>query len=1122
VEAADLHVQVDSRELSRIRHLLSGEHDHARCRGCGGVLSTVIAVVVTGDGWVVPEALDPLGHPPPSSVMSRSREQLAADGRWPREAIADTPAAEARPRVAEHLAAHLDSVIADLISAPTDDYLAVVQQRPADLTAEAMLAAQLWREELLAPSSLAVAPNDLDDRLARFQALTLAVIAAEVAEDGQATLAEMLDRYVRADLILPTTANLLSRYVHGLPWPEVSGPSQWTLSAVLASASRAAHQPDPDPMRTAQAYVRFGWAYDKDPADPTLARLALPDTQVRALLDVDALTDVASRLIDADTGAMPRLQRVLAAAALPRLLRTIAGSTPRSSELPLQALLAGLERAYHQHPSPRQLGQGLNYVLQALRSRGPSLVLKAVNRALELAEGSDEARALVLIQFGAALKELRQPQLFLDRVGREAEPWEQHLAPEMRLALAIERCNALRLTGQQRHARRLLEEVRHLPANDDDRRILALNLAILQRETGAPDTALTTLEQLLEQVTQQDARFEVLQALASARQFVGDGTGAVAALEQALTEATGRHPPEAARIRADLATWRAAAGQPIGDLSDLDSDAARDPRVVLGYGAAIAAALERSPGTLDRGTVDRVTTLLQAARKQAERAGDRSVQANALRVLGAIYDQLADPQAASAWQSLVDLRGAADADPVELAALAHHRLQSGDVDAARTLLAGVPAALVNELGEITDLGAVLDATGRLRAKLRDLADDVLRLPQPTPGDIRLVAELQRDALGQVVTLARNRASRQTETISVLNDPSSDATPSPLADPPQRLYVLEWLETRSGLVGYLSSSGRGQPAAFTSVSAIPGDPGQLARRMRTRLNGWRTDRAGEPLDYRPWRDVEQWLHALLPDATDGDHLIVIENEVLAGLPWHAVTDSRWTTSYSPGWHDLIRARDNPRRPHHRISLVSVPAYGESADLISAFATAIHQTQQRSHQQGTQLHLLEGIAATRERVFAALNHADLAILQCHGLQMPRDTALMVAADGHLPPQTAAGVDRRTRHRISWRDLQGLSSAPDVVLSAACSSGATLVRGLGERLGLYGALRHAGTRAVVAPAWDCHPTDVLPLLDRVHALISTGTRLAPAVKQASAEAETDRPPWRARMLAIEGDWT
>jgi len=135
-----------------------------------------------------------------------------------------------------------------------------------------------------------------------------------------------------------------------------------------------------------------------------------------------------------------------------------------------------------------------------------------------------------------------------------------------------------------------------------------------------------------------------------------------------------------------------------------------------------------------------------------------------------------------------------------------------------------------------------------------------------------------------------------------------------------------------------------------------------------------------------------------------------------------------------------------------------------------------------------------------------------------------ALMLAVDGELPTQhaVAAASASQVRHRYSWRDAQHISRPPAYVLSAACSTGVSLIAGLGERLGLYGALRLRGTRAVVAPAWDTVADDVLIILDDVAARYLAGEgSLARCLRLASEQAGMSLARWRAWPLAIEGDW-
>jgi hypothetical protein len=100
--------------------------------------------------------------------------------------------------------------------------------------------------------------------------------------------------------------------------------------------------------------------------------------------------------------------------------------------------------------------------------------------------------------------------------------------------------------------------------------------------------------------------------------------------------------------------------------------------------------------------------------------------------------------------------------------------------------------------------------------------------------------------------------------------------------------------------------------------------------------------------------------------------------------------------------------------------------------------------------------------------------------------------------------------------------LTAAPTAVFSAAYSSGQAYVQGLGERLGLFGALRRRGTRSLVAPRWDIDPEIVLPILDEVmEAHLKEGWDLDEALTSASSRASLSQPKWLACALALEGSW-
>jgi len=148
-------------------------------------------------------------------------------------------------------------------------------------------------------------------------------------------------------------------------------------------------------------------------------------------------------------------------------------------------------------------------------------------------------------------------------------------------------------------------------------------------------------------------------------------------------------------------------------------------------------------------------------------------------------------------------------------------------------------------------------------------------------------------------------------------------------------------------------------------------------------------------------------------------------------------------------------------------------------------------------------------------------------CHGYvnAEEEEVALMFACDGALPLGVAVASQSpgSQRHRFSWRDVADIKVGPAAIFSAACSSGAAHLVGVGERLGLLTRLRSVGTRSLVAPQWDTPPEVLLPILDDAleQYLRKDGT-LAQAVRAACKTAESTAPRWLAWALTTEGDWT
>jgi hypothetical protein len=190
--------------------------------------------------------------------------------------------------------------------------------------------------------------------------------------------------------------------------------------------------------------------------------------------------------------------------------------------------------------------------------------------------------------------------------------------------------------------------------------------------------------------------------------------------------------------------------------------------------------------------------------------------------------------------------------------------------------------------------------------------------------------------------------------------------------------------------------------------------------------------------------------------------------------------------------------------------------------TAAETAIRAEAQR---RGLELAIVTGLQADTSGVLDLLSDTDVATVLCHGLIDPArpELALLVASDRQLPSQhpIAAGSRHGQAHQLTWCALQTIKRGPAIVLSGACSTSQGPFGGMGERLGLFGALRSRGTRTVIAPACDAVAADMLTQLAEVRSLLLDGLPAAAAVKHVGDRQATRLPTWRARTLGLEGNW-
>jgi hypothetical protein len=199
--------------------------------------------------------------------------------------------------------------------------------------------------------------------------------------------------------------------------------------------------------------------------------------------------------------------------------------------------------------------------------------------------------------------------------------------------------------------------------------------------------------------------------------------------------------------------------------------------------------------------------------------------------------------------------------------------------------------------------------------------------------------------------------------------------------------------------------------------------------------------------------------------------------------------------------------------------------ESNEVLQALQQSAQQHRLVAHQLGISLVAVEGTQCDRHAFKRMMTQVAVAKILCHGfVDVDGEVALMLAHQGSLPlaDSVASGGELGRQHRLSWRDLQNWPATPQIVFSAACSSGISRLAGLGERLGIYNAMAPHGTRAMIAPEWDIVAEAVLPVLDDcINRYLVDEMPLGAALFSACRAAEQHLPRWLAWALVLEGDW-
>ncbi len=805
----------------------------------------------------------------------------------------------------------------------------------------------------------------------------------------------------------------------------------------------------------------------------------------------------------------------------PKLLdQLLAANPPASPEEAIEATIGALRAARHFFSNQFSADD-----LEAL-----------ADAALQRLPDTDVARAEVNAWVGSALKDLREPERFLRRVGETIQPSEENLPRQTQISLWTERGTALRLARNPQAARAVYERVAKLfegRPDSRDARIARRNLAIALRETGAPDLALGMLQEQLPLAAGEE-RLSLLDNLGATHLALGQVAEARKCYEAALELAAGPFERERARFAAALEATLAfedSAENTIRRLLQRPAPKAEDEAAVFAEASAWLMALHNAEDielVNSDEAKDRTEELMDALfdlSDRAQRAGDVQLRLMAVAALCQLADLYELPQATEMWDDLnqLSLDAGRGLDPRALLALARIAYRDGAVSSGRAFLEMIPGALMTRVGGVQQLDLAVESLRDLGWMFSRATRAVIEQPQASLADARLAAEVSRDAIRRTMQIGYQRSDDAVAFVSPTDEQLAALTP-----PDGAVGVIEWIDIGIATAMLLTTINQDRRVASTWLQLPEIDLDKLRGRILSKLNNWTLLRPGDPFELKEWREFERWVATeIAQHLPDESHLAIIEHEDLSGFPWHVAAAPRWTCSYASGWNALLNLPMSGDRTDQTVGVALAPAFDESAEMAAALRDSAERTAAFAASRGLPFVAAYEKECDRERLRELLETREIVKLLCHGYVSAeeREVALMIAANGQLPlklPQAADSPAGRV-HRFSWRQIAELKRAPRLIFSAACSSARAHIAGQGERLGLFPPLRERGANAMVAPGWKIEAPVFGILDDAIETYLAGDISLARALRAAcrKAEAQDRVPRWLAWSLTIEGDW-
>jgi CHAT domain-containing protein len=205
--------------------------------------------------------------------------------------------------------------------------------------------------------------------------------------------------------------------------------------------------------------------------------------------------------------------------------------------------------------------------------------------------------------------------------------------------------------------------------------------------------------------------------------------------------------------------------------------------------------------------------------------------------------------------------------------------------------------------------------------------------------------------------------------------------------------------------------------------------------------------------------------------DGSVIIVPPGK-LQPIPWAllpALNDR--VISVAPSASAWMRAHAAPAPGHRHVTLARGPGLATDGAEVPLIA--------RLYEDVT---VLDGTAATADKVLAALDGAWLAHIAAHGI-FRADSPLFSSLRMHDGPLTVY-------------DFERLNRAPYRMVLSSCDSGVLAPAGANELLGLVSSLLPLGTAGIVAAIVQVNDEAVVPLMVDLHRHLRAGRTLAEAM--------------------------